>query len=749
MALMQPCRPVFQGLQLLKGGVVLQEDLKPQSQKATLRYTTTRPRSADLSSGLPKKLHHCFVSFAGALVFCLFLNPFRVHAQSASLLVGSATGSAGAPVDLPVSFTAGATPVSTVQFDLTLPSSLSYVSVTTGSSAAAAGKSAQANGNSSGVRVLVFGLNQTAIGSGPIAIVRLNVASGTAAGTVPVGISGIVASDPGALAVPVSGIGCSVAVGTTPTINFTQISLSDLSNDSVTINWNTDQPTTGSIDYGTSSVTQLSSPELNLSTDHKTHLGGLSPSTVYSYRVTARDARGNQASSGVLMFKTTSSASQPARPSSDASFISQVIENASFRTNLGINNHSSTVANVAVTLVDVDGMVLGSKTLVVEPGGLKQTNSVAQYLYDSLGGETQGNLYLESDQAISAWASQIDNGTNDPSMLVSKRVGATKILVPSAANTSTFKSSLVLMNVGLGVASVAIKAYDVNGAVLGQTSSNFSIPPNGVLSFDNVLESLGVVNNFGPIEITSSNDIPLIAASRVSSTSKAGGFFEGLRYSDASLVQVIPHVVDTPELRTNIGINNVTDSTATVMVRLFNKDGVELGAASVIVSAKGLSQINHVIRSLMNRSDLTNVEGYIRLESNQPIFGWASQIDNLTNDPGFAVSKAQGASKLLVQSTTNVGTFRSSLVVVNLGSAPAVVDIVSRDTEGRVTGETRGVSIPTAGFFSTANILQSLGVAANFGPVELISTNGQPLVATSRVYSTSGTSGFFEGQALE
>ena len=292
---------------------------------------------------------------------------------------------------------------------------------------------------------------------------------------------------------------------------------------------------------------------------------------------------------------------------------------------------------MTVTLVDMDGMVLGTKTLVVEPGGLKQTNSVVQYLYDSLGGETQGNLYLESDQAVSAWASQIDNVTNDPSLLVSKRLGATKILVPSAANTSTFKSSLVLMNVGLSAASVAIKAYDVNGTALGQTSSNLSIPANGVLSFSNVLESLGVVNNFGPIEITSLNNVPLIAASRVSSTNRAGGFFEGLRYSEASLVQVIPHVVDTLELRTNIGINNVTDSAATVMVRLFNKDGVELGAASVTVSAKGLSQINHVVRSLLNRSDLTNVEGYIRLESNQPIFGWASQIDNVTNDPGFAV----------------------------------------------------------------------------------------------------------------
>jgi hypothetical protein len=57
--------------------------------------------------------------------------------------------------------------------------------------------------------------------------------------------------------------------------------------------------------------------------------------------------------------------------------------------------------------------------------------------------------------------------------------------------------------------------------------------------------------------------------------------------------------------------------------------------------------------------------------------------------------------------------------------------------------------INAGGFFSTANILELLGVTSGYGPIEIISTNGQPIMATSRVYSTSGTSGFFEGQAID
>jgi hypothetical protein len=305
------------------------------------------------------------------------------------------------------------------------------------------------------------------------------------------------------------------------------------------------------------------------------------------------------------------------------------------------------------------------------------------------------------------------------------------------------------MNVGFSTAQVALKAYGTSGETLGQTAASLSIAPNGVLTFENVLQTLGIVDNYGPIEITSLNNVPLIASSRVSSTNRAGGFFEGLRYSEASTVETVAHVVDNAEIRTNLGINNVTDFPAAVMIRLFDRNGAQLAAAPVTVPAKGLTQINNVVREMLGRQDVTNMEGYIRLESNQPIFGWASEIDNSSNDPGFAMSKGQGATRLLVQSTANVGSFKSSLVVVNAGTMEAVVDIVSRDANGAVKGESRGIVIPAGGLFSTANILETLGVSSNYGPVEIISTNGQLVMATSRVYSTSGTSGFFEGQPIQ
>src|SRR5262249_30239171 len=297
-----------------------------------------------------------------------------------------------------------------------------------------------------------------------------------------------------------------------------------------------------------------------------------------------------------------------------ASFIPSIVENTRLRTNLGINNLSSTIANVNVTLVDKEGIVLATKTVQVDPKGFKQINGAARFLYeDHLGNEIQGNLYLESDQPICAWASQIENATSDPSLLLSKRAGSNRILIPSAANISTFSSSLILMNIGIVPSQVSLKVYGVNGTLLGQTSTPLSIPAKGALTFENVLQTLGVKNNYGPIEITSLNNIPLIASSRVSSAAKTGGFFEGLNYSDASLTQIVPTVVDNAQLRTNLGINNVTDRTATVMVTLINQDGVELGATQVTVAPKGLTQMNNVARQLLSQVGVSNFEGYVQL----------------------------------------------------------------------------------------------------------------------------------------
>ena len=67
--------------------------------------------------------------------------------------------------------------------------------------------------------------------------------------------------------------------------------------------------------------------------------------------------------------------------------------------------------------------------------------------------------------------------------------------------------------------------------------------------------------------------------------------------------------MDNAEIRTNLGINNVPDFAAAVMIRLLDRNGAQLAAAPVTVPAKGLTQINNVVREMLSRQDVTNMEG--------------------------------------------------------------------------------------------------------------------------------------------
>src|SRR5262245_41786571 len=488
-------------------------------------------------------------------------------------------------------------------------------------------------------------------------------------------------------------------------LRFTQVTLASVSTTSVAIRWNTNVLTTGQVEYGRNSAGEASVPEPFSNTSHRTLLNGLSPATTYVYRVVANDLAGNSATTSLLQFKTGSSPAQPASPSANAIFVAQVVESQELRTNLGVNNLSTSIANVNTTLVDNDGMILARQSFTVQPRGLHQINSVGRFLYDDyLGNEIYGQLYIESDHPVSAWASQINNLSNDPSILVSKTSGGTKLLVPSAANTATFRSSLAMMNVGSIGAVVQVAAYNTNGGLLSRVLMPPVVPGNGI-AFDNILQALGISQGFGPVEIASLIGGPLIAVSRVSSLSNTSGFFEAVRDTAATTNQIIPHVIDTAELRTNIGINNPANNEASVTIKLFNAEGIELGSLPTSVPPHGMTQINHVIRQVLARTEMTGLQGYIRVEATQPVIAWASQIDNTTDDPGLVISQASGNSHVLIQSAANVGNFKSSLVIVNTGGSVAIVNLTSRDADGNLTGQLENLSIPAQGFFSTSNIL--------------------------------------------
>jgi hypothetical protein len=156
-----------------------------------------------------------------------------------------------------------------------------------------------------------------------------------------------------------------------------------------------------------------------------------------------------------------------------------------------------------------------------------------------------------------------------------------------------------------------------------------------------------------------------------------------------------------------------------------------------------MTQINQV-NAAFGVASPGSLEGALRLEANQNIVGWTSQIDNLTEDPSLVVGKNFQSAKLLIPSASNVGGFKSSLVVANLDASPATVELKFRDVDGNLQAS-RVEVIPGNGLLSSADIVGKLGIAGSYGPLEIVSASGKPILALSSVYSPQRTSGIFEG----
>ena len=466
------------------------------------------------------------------------------------------------------------------------------------------------------------------------------------------------------------------------------------------------------------------------------------------------------AQAGTLSNAYTYRQLSPVTFSSNALRIPYMVDSLFFRSNLGINNPNPMAANVRILQLDNHGLLVNQLASVsIPPNGFIQQNSLLRTLEGTTGPSgREGSLVLESDQPIQSFVSQIDNQTGDPSILDGIRLVASRLILQSAANTGPFRSNLVVLNLSSNAALVDVTALNrTTGQAVGTPLANLNIPGNGFISFDNILAALSVNDSFGPVEIRSTNGAMLVAVSRVSGVGTGtSGFFAAQAVDSGSLLEVVPFVIDTDAFRTNLGINNLGTGTATINMALMAANGTTQASTSspIQVPPLGLVQINNIVRFLLNGSSssaVTQQQGYLKITSDQPIKAFATQIDNLTQDPSIENSVAGGNSNLLLRSSANTN-FQSSLVIVNPNGSAITVSLIARQggatNNGAVTG-TRTVNIPANGFFFTNHVLEDIGATSSFGPIEIHTTPTMPVIAVSRVYSTTGnTSGFFNTQSL-
>ncbi len=331
--------------------------------------------------------------------------------------------------------------------------------------------------------------------------------------------------------------------------------------------------------------------------------------------------------------------------SGQSAYLAGLVENASFRSNIGLVNTGPGAAAVLVELYDGDGTKLADYTVTLNPGEWKQET---QPFFTKAGQTAMDRGYaritVQSGSGVFAFASVVDNLTNDPTTIIAGNPVPPPIWVPVAArnpglNGSQWRSDLGVLNTGTGTANVQVEFFGSGGVV-----SNTTYVPAGAQSIlTDVVGQLGVSGQ-GALEVLS--DQPLVVTSRtynqVSSDASCdpngtqGQDYPVLVTSDglsAGQIAYLAGLTENASYRSNIGLVNTGPDAATVLVELYDGHGSKLTEYTVALELNQWSQAVQPFRKLAGETALDSGYAQITVQTGSGVFGFASVVDNLTNDP--------------------------------------------------------------------------------------------------------------------
>ncbi len=244
-----------------------------------------------------------------------------------------------------------------------------------------------------------------------------------------------------------------IAETTSPVIS--AISISTFSSNSATFTWTTDEPATSQIEFGTTTVYgSLSFFNGTLTTSHNSSITGLTPNTLYHYRVKSKDGSNNLANSNDFTF-TTSSAPDVTPPvifAVTSSSITSTGANISWNTDelsdsqieYGLTTAYGNFAPLDTTLVTAHNKFLG---------GLAASTL---YHYRVRSHDAAGNLALSVDFTFSTTTGTVD--TLPPQVLINNPTNGASM----QPNSFTVLSGHADDPSGIGSVVVFLKNLDAN-----------------------------------------------------------------------------------------------------------------------------------------------------------------------------------------------------------------------------------------------------------------------------------------------
>ena len=631
-----------------------------------------------------------------ALLLLLFLAAAaQLRAQSVS--VGSASVTVGSAVEISVGFNAGSQAVTAISVDLSFSSAFVYSGVSVGGAAASAGKVAIGSGGAGGARIVIYGVNQTPIGSGDLATIELSN-SGASPGTYAVQVSGVTASDPNAKPVACSSSGGSITIVQPvyiPPPVISAVASSNITSSSAVITWTTDRPSDSQVEYGPDTTYgTLGLRDLIMTTSHSSNLQNLDSSVNYHYRVRSTDPNGNVVVSGDNVFSTVSALTLYV-PRLLASNIRLAPDDQLF-TGVAFANFDKRPAKLKFTLFDTSGATLAGTGIVnpsirsLGPGaqlpvvdeelfgaGLANTKSPGWARIDSSAGAI-GGFFLMFNAGLTA----LDGATASSAPMTS--------FVLSEVESQGL-TMISIDNPNAGPASFTLDIVRADGTT--RASLPLGIAAGSALVADladDVLKG-AAFDSSDYVRVTS--DRGLVAFEVVGKPASDIAALNEQDRSAGAKTLYCPQYVTGGGWQTSLSIVNLDGSAGTVRLRLIGDDASVIGEKSVPIAANGKIRIDDQSFFLPVGTDGTLTQGYLEISSDT-LNLTGSVVFGGSGSPTFATALplVSGAkNSVLFSQVASNDTYFTGLAVINPNGSNAVATVDIYGADGRLQFRTEAL----------------------------------------------------------
>jgi len=327
--------------------------------------------------------------------------------------------------------------------------------------------------------------------------------------------------------------------------------------------------------------------------------------------------------------------------------LQHIAQSKDYRTNLGLVEGSGEKVSLEVRIFDAAGTKRASFPVNLNGGERAQLNAVlAEHGVTLDDGRIEVEV-MDGAGKVTAYASVIDNVTNDPQLVPPVHLGHaghSKWVIPGVADlvsgSGHWQTDVRIFNAGTEPAELTLAFYSMNGGPA--TTRTIQLAAGEVRQFDRVLSFFAISGDAGALHVSSAVPAQVVATARTYSQTDDGAygqFIVAATPDEAVAVGSRPlqilQMEESKRFKANIGFAEVSGKPVTLEVAVFRPNSNTPSLVEVKLEPNQFRQMNSLLSSL-GLGEMFNARISVRAVSGEGrALAYGSLIDHKTGDPTF------------------------------------------------------------------------------------------------------------------